>query len=226
MKFITKICVLFSMICLFNIASFANTIFIGDSRTVGIYDAIHGTSTANKTNVCAVDLDGTVWSCKVSMGLKWMKEVGVPQIENLITEGSNVVILMGVNDVSYDQNVLKYLEYINTKGKEWTDRGAKVYYAGIMPIKKDDKYATNAQINNWNTIMAANLQNAEYISMDGISQYNFSDTYHFKRNTSLEIFSYLNEYVNKPIMQILQIPEKIEVMGVELIEPAKDTKAV
>lgn len=205
MKFFTKLCVLFSMICLFSLTSFANNIFIGDSRTVGIYDALHGTSTTNKTNVCVADLNGTVWSCKVSMGLKWMKSTGVPQIENLITEDSNVFILMGVNDVDNPNGALNYLEYINAKAIEWTAKGAKVYYVGIMPIKRDDKYATNAQIIAWNEIMKAGLQNVEYIDMSGL-QYNFSDTYHFKHNTSLEIYNYLTEYINNDEIEIEEAP--------------------
>ena len=92
------------------------------------------------------------------MGLKWMKSTGVPQIENLITEDSNVFILMGVNDVDNPNGALNYLEYINAKAIEWTAKGAKVYYVGIMPIKRDDKYATNAQIIAWNEIMSKQME--------------------------------------------------------------------
>ena len=175
-----------------TIAAHANTVFIGDSRTVGIYDALHGTSTANKTNVNVTDPDGTTWSCKVGKGLRWMKETGVPQVEDKIHEGTDVVILMGVNDVADAGTVNNYLAYLNEKSQEWTERGADVYYTGIMPVRNDTKDVTNAGIVNWNNVMEQNVTNMTYIDMDesGIT-YDFSDTYHFKSHTSRDIYKYL-----------------------------------
>ena len=175
-----------------TIAAHANTVFIGDSRTVGIYDTLHGTSTANKTNVNVTDPDGTTWSCKVGMGLKWMKETGAPQIEDKIHDGTDVVILMGVNDVADAGTVTRYIAYLNEKSEEWTKRGADVYYVSIMPVKKDTKSVTNAGITIWNEAMKSNITNMSYIDMNesGIV-YDFSDTYHFKSHTSHDIYSYL-----------------------------------
>ena len=42
-------------------------IFIGDSRTEGMRDAVQ---------------DGNIWSCKSAMGYTWMADTGVPQIED------------------------------------------------------------------------------------------------------------------------------------------------
>ena len=44
-------------------------IFIGDSRTEGIRDAVQ---------------DDSVWSCLSSMGYDWMVSTGVPQVEDEI----------------------------------------------------------------------------------------------------------------------------------------------
>ena len=62
-------------------SSVNNIVFIGDSRTVGMQQAVGGNDT---------------WSGKVSAGLDWMKSSGVPNVENNIQNGSAVVILMGV----------------------------------------------------------------------------------------------------------------------------------
>ena len=186
-----------TMLSMNSIKAFANTVFIGDSRTVGIYDTLHGTSTANKTNVNVTDADGTTWSCKVSMGLKWMKSTGVPQVEDKIHEDTDVVILMGVNDAADANMAYSYAEYLNLKSAEWADRGAEVHYVSVMPLRNDTKYETNAGIVIWNELIKNGLSdNVDYIDMSesGIA-YDFRDAWHFKSNTSREIYSYLTASV-------------------------------
>ena len=58
-------------------------IFVGDSRTEGIRDAVQ---------------DDSIWSCLSSMGYDWLVSTGVPQIEAEIVDNTSVIILMGVND--------------------------------------------------------------------------------------------------------------------------------
>ncbi len=186
-----------TMLSMSSMKTFANTVFIGDSRTVGIYDTLHGTSTANKTNVNITDPDGTTWSCKVSMGLKWMQSTGVPQVEDKITDGTDVVILMGVNDAADVNMTSRYVEYLNSKSIEWADRGAEVHYVSVMPLRNDTKYETNAGISIWNELIKNGLSdNVDYIDMSksGII-YNFRDAWHFKSNTSREIYNYLTMHV-------------------------------
>lgn len=55
-------------------------IFIGDSRTEGIRDAVQ---------------DDSIWSCLSSMGYDWMVSDGVPEIEDEIQDNTAVIILMG-----------------------------------------------------------------------------------------------------------------------------------
>jgi hypothetical protein len=77
-------------------AGITNYVIIGDSRTV------HIKATVGEQN--------HTWACKTSMGLKWMKSEAVPSVENKITKGTAVIILMGVNDLYNSKN---YIEYIN-----------------------------------------------------------------------------------------------------------------
>ena len=59
-------------------------VFIGDSRTEGLRDAVN---------------DDSIWSCLSSMGYDWMVSTGVPQVEDQIEDNTAVIILMGVNDL-------------------------------------------------------------------------------------------------------------------------------
>lgn len=124
----------------------ASYIFIGDSRTVGMAQY--------------VNTNQHIWSAKVGAGLSWMKSDGVPAVENKITSGSNVVILMGVNDCGNTSNEKKYASYINEKAKAWVAKGANVYYVSVNPITRDsvaNGSITNAKIESWNTAIQADL---------------------------------------------------------------------
>lgn len=162
--------------------SITKKIFIGDSRTVGMQSTL-GTP------------NGVVWSCKSSMGLKWMKSTGVPNIESQITNGTAVIILMGVNDL-YNTN--NYIEYINQKSSNWAAKGAKTYYVSVNPINESSyKGFKNSKIETFNNAMQSGLKNVTYIDT-----YNYlithecnytNDGLHYKGSTSKKIFDLINE---------------------------------
>lgn len=121
-------------------------IFIGDSRTEGIRDAVQ---------------DDSVWSCLSSMGYDWMVSTGVPQVEDEIEDNTAVIILMGVNDLYH---VNDYLSYINEKAVEWSDLGAQTYFVSVGPVE-NDPYASNTEIESFNSAMEANLSGVTYIDV-------------------------------------------------------------
>ena len=62
-------------------------------------------------------LDNEYWSARNSMGYSWMVSTGVPQVEDLIDKDTDVIILMGVNDLG---NLYNYADYINEKAAIYT----------------------------------------------------------------------------------------------------------
>lgn len=156
-------------------------IFIGDSRTEGIRDAVG---------------DDSIWSCLSSMGYNWMVSTGVPQIENEIEDNTAVIILMGVNDVYQLSN---YITYINTKANEWADLGAKTYFVSVGPVQSDP-YVTNREIENFNASMEANLVGVTYIDVYSYLMSNgFStvDGIHYPDSVSIEIYNYILEHLEE-----------------------------
>ena len=150
-------------------------IFVGDSRTEGIRDAVQ---------------DDSIWSCLSSMGYDWLVSTGVPQIEAEIVDNTSVIILMGVNDV---QNLNKYVQYINEKAKEWTDRGASTYFVSVGPVE-NDPYVTNEQIESFNAAMEANLLGVTYIDVyEHLMETGYStlDGTHYPEDVSVEIYNYI-----------------------------------
>lgn len=152
-------------------------IWIGDSRTVGMKNTL-------KTN--------DTWSCEVSKGFSWMKSTGIPNIENKITSNSSIVILMGVNDL---HNANNYVNYINSKATEWTNKGARVYFVSVNPTNgKHDNL--NSKIDYFNSTLNNNLSSSvKYIDSNSYLQkegFKTTDGLHYDKETYKKIYNYIN----------------------------------
>ena len=157
-------------------------IFIGDSRTEGIRDAVS---------------DDSTWCCESGKGYEWMSSTAVPSIESQIGENTAVIILMGVNDV---HQVTNYVNYINVKANEWAELGAKTYYVAVGPVEADP-YVTNTQIERFNALMEANLIGVNYIDLYShlVSVgYSTVDGTHYPNSVSVEIYNYILDNLEEP----------------------------
>lgn len=151
------------------------TIFIGDSRTVGMEMFCGG-------------MPEEYWSAKNSMGYSWMVSTGIPNVEHLIDQNSDVVILMGVNDLG---NVYNYIDHINMKAAEWKKLGARTFFVSVTPV--DDSRSPNAKnsrIENFNAYAQENLQDVYYIDAYSRIRHSFGspDGIHFDGATYREIY--------------------------------------
>ncbi len=157
-------------------------IFIGDSRTVGMRSAV--TNNSNDT-----------WSAKVSQGLSWMKTTGVPNVEKKINNKSNVIILMGVNDSGANgSNAGSYAKYLNKKAKEWTKKGASVYFVSVNPLSDSSK---NANVKAFNSSIKKKLsKNITYIDTYNNVSFNSTDGIHYDNSTYQKIYNYIKQVVS------------------------------
>lgn len=162
-------------------------VMIGDSRTVGMKSAVGKNS--------------NLWSAKVGMGLTWMKSTGVPAVESAINANSDVVIMMGVNDVRSLANTKKYVSYINKKAAEWTALGANVYYVSVNPmVFETENYPgiTNSLIESWNSRMQQGLS-SDVTYLDTYSQVtgrlSSKDGIHYTNKSYKLIYSLVNQQI-------------------------------
>lgn len=156
-------------------------VFIGDSRTEGLRDAVR---------------DDSVWSCLSSMGYDWMVSTGVPQVEDQIEDNTAVIIMMGVNDLYH---VNDYISYINSKAAEWGNRGAQTYFVSVGPVQ-NDPYCTNGEIESFNAAMQANLSGATYIDVySHLVSEGFStvDGIHYPDSVSIDIYNYILDHLEE-----------------------------
>ena len=161
-------------------------VFIGDSRTEGLRDAVN---------------DDSIWSCLSSMGYDWMVSTGVPQVEDQIEDNTAVIILMGVNDLYH---VNDYISYINSKAAEWGNRGAQTYFVSVGPVQ-NDPYCSNAEIESFNAAMQANLSGVTYIDVySHLVSEGFStvDGTHYPDSVSVDIYNYILDHLEEQMSGI------------------------
>ncbi|MDO5336634.1 MAG: hypothetical protein Q4E89_04105 [Eubacteriales bacterium] len=159
-------------------------IFIGDSRTVGMCDAVQ-----ESTDVT------TIWSCKIAMGYDWMVSTGVPQIEQYVGEDTAVIFLMGVNDPG---NIQSYISYVNDKADEWDALGADTYYAAVGPVSKETRYVSGQDIADFNMSLQEGLLDVTYLDVYGYlveNGYSTTDGLHYTASTYQDIYQYIVEHL-------------------------------
>lgn len=174
------------------VAGSRKVIFLGDSRTVGMYDAVTGSVEEQRVNTA--DSAGDLWSARTSEGILWLKKTGVPQIEKQIDASTDIVICSGVNDEYRSDFVEVYTEYINQKAAEWLKAGARTYFVSVLPIRKDEGLFTNRGIRKNNQALINGFtQQVTYIDLDtpfqGFLQY--QDNLHFQEITSRMLYEYI-----------------------------------
>lgn len=156
-------------------------VFIGDSRTVGLSEV--NTSSSN------------IFQCKVSMGYDWMMSTGFPAVESYAKQGTSFIILMGVNDL-YNKN--NYITAINDKAKEWTSKGAQVFFASVGPAD-NDPYASDSEIQDFNNALKNGLSSdVTFIDLYGelkSNGYKTVDGTHYTEETDKRILQFLEEQV-------------------------------
>ena len=156
-------------------------VFIGDSRTVDMMNAVQ---------------DDSIWCCKVSMGYNWMVTEGVPAVDGYIDNNTAVIILLGVND---PHNISNYIGYTNEKAAEWAGRGATTYFVSVGPVT-GDPYVTNADIEAFNAALQANLSGVYYIDIYSYLMENgFStvDGTHYPADVSIAIYNYIIDHLEE-----------------------------
>ena len=168
---------------------FNKSIFIGDSRTVGMQQSVESNSS-------------DVWSCKGSMGYDWMVSTGVPQIESQVTNGTAIFIWMGINGLEgTDAYANKYISYIDKKAEEWAKKGATTYFVSIGPVNETIEtqygYSTkNSDIEYFNKAVKQGLKKAEFIDIYSNMKSNgfgTSDGLHYNVDTYKEVYSSMKD---------------------------------
>ena len=141
-------------------------IFIGDSLFVEMHNIIGD--------------NGDTYSAGRGQGIEWLKDTGLPAIEDSIGDDTNVIIGIGTNDlfnpyltggqVDLDGVVEKYRKYFNAKAIQWIQSGARIYFISIGPfddskIDNTTRLVNNADAIKFNTNIQKELKGFTYIDI-------------------------------------------------------------
>lgn len=114
-------------------------VFVGDSRTVGMSTAVPS---------------GDIYIAKVGAGYDWFASTAVPEVDGTCSEGTIIVINMGVNDLG---NAIKYANKVNACIDDWSARGIHVAYMSVNPVVDGHSNASNAKVERFNSIVRGAL---------------------------------------------------------------------
>ncbi len=151
----------------------ADVLIIGDSRCVMMKNATGG--------------GGCSWICQISKGYKWLSETAIPEADEMIGNGTKVVIALGVNDVG---NVNKYAALVNAKASEWAEKGAVTYYVSVNPVSNNAR-VSESQVEFFNSKIQGQLSGIKWIDTHSYlmeNGFNATDGIHYDNPTSRKLF--------------------------------------
>lgn len=171
-------------------------IFVGDSRTVGMYSyKSNNYSTANYSSGGAHEVGNDVYIAETSQGLSWLKSTGMPAAKKYFSNSSAVIILLGVND-TYNSD--GYISYLKDNYSSWKSTGVRVYFSAVGPCNGGYS-SNNAGISSFNSKVQANLPSGvtwidtySYLNSNG---FNTTDGLHYDKATSEKIYNYIKSKV-------------------------------
>ena len=145
-------------------------IFIGDSRTVGMYTAKTGKGGGNYSNGGA-------------------HTVGKSALNGVVSKGSAIIVLMGINDMG---NVDGYISSINAMSKEYKD--SKVYFVSVNPCtdSNDNIIAFNNKLKKGLSSNVKYIDSYSYLQSVG---FNASDGVHYDKNTYIKLYDYIKKNI-------------------------------
>ena len=115
-------------------AATSDLVYIGDSRTVGMYIKVTGINVSSGY-ISTTDANGVVWEAYGGRGYDWFSTSALANVDGKITSGKKVFILMGANDLGNIQTATdNYSRLINQKAAEWKQRGASTFFVSVNPV--------------------------------------------------------------------------------------------
>lgn len=184
------------------------TIYVGDSRTVGMCAAITGDWTKCQFNNIGTFKysDSEYFIAQGSMGYDWFVSKAVPAVNSVLKSNPsttfNIVSYMGVNGLGADKYVTKYKELANG---DW--KGHNIILVSINPVDEEKEkqygYSTkNSSIEAFNSKIktaAGEISNAYYCDTYNAvkNKLETSDGLHYTSKTYKDIYNETKTCISK-----------------------------
>lgn len=170
--------------------SAGNLIFVGDSRTGQMGNAVGGSAMH----------PGTAFVACFGGGVDWLSGQKAKQdIDRLVTPGSVIILNYGVNDLSRHND---YIPLINRYAQDWRKKGASVYFASVGPVGENAYGKRNWAVEYFNGQLGDRLDQGigridlyGYLTAAGYET--LPDGLHYTPDTYARMFQFLCQSVGR-----------------------------
>ena len=171
-------------------AGIGNVIFVGDSRTGQMANAVGGTAA----------WPGTAFAACFGGGVDWLSTAQAKkQADQYVTPGAVIILNYGVNDLSRHND---YIATINRYAQDWISKGATVYFASVGPVGENEYGKRNWAVeyfnNQLNNRLDARIGRLNlYAFLTGSGYVTLADGLHYDGTTYAAMFQFLMQSIGR-----------------------------
>ena len=171
-------------------AGSGNVIFVGDSRTGQMANAVGGTAA----------WPGTAFVACFGGGVDWLSTAQAKKdVDQYVTPGSVIILNYGVNDLSRHND---YITTINRYALDWISKGATVYFASVGPVGENEYGKRNWAVeyfnNQLNNRLDARIGRLNlYVFLTGSGYTTQADGLHYDGATYAAMFRFLMQSIGR-----------------------------
>ena len=171
-------------------AGSGNVIFVGDSRTGQMANAVGGTAAWL----------GTAFVACFGGGVDWLSTAQAKKdVDQYVTPGSVIILNYGVNDLSRHND---YITTINRYAQDWISKGATVYFASVGPVGENEYGKRNWAVeyfnNQLNNRLDARIGRLNlYVFLAGSGYTTQADGLHYDGATYAAMFRFLMQSIGR-----------------------------
>ena len=171
-------------------AGSGNVIFVGDSRTGQMANAVGGTAA----------WPGTAFVACFGGGVDWLSTAQAKKdVDQYVTPGSVIILNYGVNDLSRHND---YITTVNRYAQDWISKGATVYFASVGPVGENDLGKRNWAVeyfnNQLNNRLDARIGRLNlYVFLTGSGYTTQADGLHYDGATYAAMFRFLMQSIGR-----------------------------
>ena len=171
-------------------AGIGNVIFVGDSRTGQMANAVGGTAA----------WPGTAFAACFGGGVDWLSTAQAKkQVDQYVTPGAVIILNYGVNDLSRHND---YIATINRYAQDWISKGATVYFASVGPVGENEYGKRNWAVeyfnNQLNNRLDARIGRLNlYAFLTGSGYVTLADGLHYDGATYAVMFQFLMQSIGR-----------------------------
>ena len=171
-------------------AGSGNVIFVGDSRTGQMANAVGGSAA----------WPGTAFVACFGGGVDWLSTAQAKKdVDQYVTPGSVIILNYGVNDLSRHND---YITTINRYAQDWISKGATVYFASVGPVGENEYGKRNWAVeyfnNQLNNRLDARIGRLNlYVFLTGSGYTTQADGLHYDGATYAAMFRFLMQSIGR-----------------------------